>query len=163
MVVNHKHMKQLFVLTLITSLALNSFAQETKIKLLLGKSESYVKNYLDSLVKVYKTDGMYFEMDKNEYGEVSMGVYSEDDEAIIDCLAFYCFFQKVGKEQMCVRQLIGGSPEYGEKQKATLLSGFKQSSKNKWTKPFDMGFTILAEYVLEKENETYYITLSLVD
>lgn len=156
-------MKQLFFLALFTSLTLNSIAQESKIKLLLGKSESYVKNYLDSLVKVHKSDGVYFEKDKNEYGEVSMGVYSEDDESTIDCLAFYCFFMKVGKEQVCVRQLIGGSPEYGEKQKQILFKDFTKVSDNKWSKPFDMGFTLIAEYVLERENETYYITFSLVD
>lgn len=153
---------RIFLTFLIVFFCNHLFSQESKTKLLLGKKETYVRNYLDSLTNANKSAGVYFEEDKNEYGELSMGVYSEEDESVLGYLVIYCFFQKIGDEQVCVRQLIGGSPEYGEKQKPSPSSEFKQLSKNKWTKPFDMGFTILAEYVLEEENDTYYITFNLV-
>ncbi len=138
-----------------------TYSQEPDFKILLGKNESYVRNYFNAVVKANKASGVYLEERKNKYGQTSMGIYSEQDEDLLGCLVIHCFFQKVGDDQVCIRQLIGGSPEYGEKYKVILFKDFKQLSKNKWSRPFNMGFTVLSEYVLEKEN--YYITYNLID
>jgi hypothetical protein len=100
-----------WVLFFLFCLSYQAFSQESKNPILLGRKETYVRNYLDSLTNANKSAGVYFEEDKNEYGEVSMGVYSEEDESVLGYLVIYCFFQKIGDEQVCVRQLIGGSPE----------------------------------------------------
>jgi hypothetical protein len=153
-------LKKALLLHLLVLFVSNAFSQKVPY-LLLGKNEIYVRNYLDSIVNANKAYGIYKEEGKNDYGQISMGVYSEEDESVLDCLVIYCFFQKVGNNQVCIRQLIGGSPEYGEKHKAILSKDFKQLSKNKWSRPFNMGFSVLAEYVLEKE--TYYLTYNLVE
>ncbi len=141
----------------------NSFGQTSKTQLLLGKTEKYVRAYLDSIVNENKDNGVYKEESKNKYGQISMGVYSENEEEILDCLTIYCFFQKIGDDQVCIKQFIGGNPEYAETQIAALNKDYKKITSNKWTKPFKMGFSVLAEYVLDKTDETYYITFDLVD
>ncbi len=156
-------MKRLIVLTLLIVLSSNSFGQASKTKLLLGMTDKYVRRYLDSIVSANKNNGVYLEESTKREGRISMGVYSENEEEILDCLAIYCFFKKVGNEQICIEQLIGGNPEYGEIQKAVLNSNYKKIGANKWTKPFKMGFLVLAEYVNDKSKDLYYITYKLVD
>ena len=123
-------MKYLISLLIVLGCCMKSFSQEQPIKMLLGKTDKYVRNYLDSIARIYDANGVEFseKMDKKGFG--SMGLTSEEGEDFMDCLMIYCFFQQLGNERICIKQLIGGSPESANVHRAFLDRNYHKQGEN---------------------------------
>jgi len=151
-----------------TFLYLSSFSQIGNVQVLIGKYDTYVKKYLDSLNSLKPNP--YFEIKKDftKNGDmVLIAKFPLSDQPIFGCYFIMVLFQRTPNgNQICTSEKISGEVQYADWNLNFIKDNFTRipSETAKWEKPFGLTFKIIAEFERQDGNlPSYVITYSVKD
>ena len=163
--------KLLLFLTMLFSLALNSFSQAPPVKILIGDDENAVRKYFTELKnRLNENELVKIEQTTTDDGQMILKFYTpSNEESKTNSLRILAIFNRnPNKTEVCIGQAVIGSDESVYKNLSYIKDNYKFQAENKWIRqvlgidgrPLP-GFKILAQF--SKEKSIYNITYKLMD
>lgn len=159
-------MKILLVI-ICTFIYFSSFSQIGNVQVLIGKYDTYVKKYFDSLNSLKPNPYFKIKKDFSKNGEmVLIAEFATSDQPIFGCYFIMVLFQRTKDgNQICISEKISGEVQYADGNLNYIKDNFTRipSETAKWEKPFgyDLTFKIIAEFERRDGNyPSYVITYS---
>lgn len=154
-------MKPFFILIIIFQLFSSSLKAQEPVKVLITKNEDEVVNYLNSLIQRSDNKELKIERSISDNGAltIQLGVpLNENDKFGFLDLTFV--FHRFQKEEICVTQLVMGSPTYIYSNLSFIKDKFEFISSNNWQLQLGGGAYITAIYD-KRDNESCAIIYKL--
>ncbi len=130
-------MKNSIVILLLLICISPCFSQIDHLQILLGKTESQVRHYLDSLNSLKKNPYYKIEKDISQDGNLILkSGFSISDEQFYTCTSIWTFFNRIQGTEICVNQRFLGGVEYAQSNLSFIKDNFEFVSEGRWQKPF---------------------------
>jgi|SRR5690348_3178118 len=154
-------MKRILISILLFFTCYSSFSQISHIELLIGRSDSDVTSYFDSLNSLKRNPYYKIKKGVSNYGDMILSVeYAIDDESYYTCSSIMTRFARLKGEEFCDREYVMGSTEFATSNLDFIKDNFKFVSENNWEKILVPDhFKIVASF--EKQENSYLIKYEL--
>ena len=111
------------------------YSQIEHVEILLGKDESQVRQYLDSLNKLKAEKYSLIKQDVADDGSLLLSVsFLTEDEKFYKCLGIGLSFRRTASKEICTYQRIYGTAELAQNNLNYIKDNFIFKSENKWEK-----------------------------
>lgn len=140
----------------------SSFSQINHIDVLIGKLDSHVTKYFDSLNNLKSNPYYKIKRDVTNYGDMLLSVeFSSVDQSYYNCLSITTRFTRSQGSEFCDKQYITGRSEFAKPNLDFIKDNFTfVQEKNIWEKVLIPGhFKVVATF--ESEEKFYNITYEL--
>ncbi|WP_121353168.1 hypothetical protein [Flavisolibacter nicotianae] len=147
------------LLLLITT---NAFSQIDHIKVLIGRPESAIREYFDSLNHLKSNPAYRIDRDVAENGDLMLSVsFSLKDEDFYTCIGIAVVFIRIsGGEEICRTQVVHGSSKNAQPNLAYIKDNYKYIKENYWERAIAPGAKIGAEFKSEMVNNHSSYTIA---
>jgi hypothetical protein len=155
-------MKRISISILSFFIFYSSFSQINHIELLIGKLDSDVTSYFDSLNSLKSNPYYKIKRDVSDYGDMILKVeFALADGAYYTCSSIITRFVRLKGDEFCDRQYIMGSAEFAKPNLDFIKDNFKfVPEKDNWEKILIPDhFKVIATF--EKKEEFYTIRYEL--
>jgi hypothetical protein len=159
-------MKIYLLLCVFIIASLSAFSQIVHIEVLLGKSELYVTNYLDSLNRLKSNPNYKIKKSVSDEGSLILeNAFILEDEAYYSCYSVLTRFLRIKGTEICVKEVIVGTKAYAQKNLVYIKDNFNFVSNSKWEQPFvelpNLKITATFESLKNEASESYAISYTL--
>lgn len=153
-------MKKIFIFLLFFVSTNLCFSQIDHIRVLIGKTESEVRHYLDSLNSLKSNP--YYKIKENVSVNGNLYLecgYSIFDEEYYTCTFLLVGFQRFSGTEVCTNQTISGSVEYAQSNLSFIKDNFKLVSAQRWENPFSSSnkFKMVATFERREGDYPVYV------
>jgi hypothetical protein len=124
------------------------------IPVLIGKPESVVVKYMDSLNSLKNNPYYRISRSTNSFGDLQLtSSFSMADQSFYKCLSLIFIFQRIKGTEICSQQFFYGDAQYASYNLNYIKDNFKQVG-DKWEYPFYNipEYKIVAEYTKKDGN-----------
>ncbi len=125
-------------------------SQVDHVSVLIGKTDTDVSNYLDSLNNTHPSSYYKIKRSTSSDGNLTFQVDSYlGDETYWHFYAIIIFFKRINGIEICTTQMIMGSLEFAQYNLSYVKDNFHFVSENVWEKPWVLlpQFKILAKFI----------------
>jgi hypothetical protein len=144
--------------------SLKCLSQVDHIGVLLGKSDSAVINYLDSLIHLRANSN--YKVEKTASGDGDLILHCDFDangQSFYNCRNVYFFVHSFPDGvNICYKQTVSGPIEYAPSQLSFVKSNYKTVSPNRWQGDVSRDYRIVATFdTTNKDNPGYTLSYKL--
>ena len=140
----------------------SSFSQINHVELLVGKLDSHVTSYFDSLNGLKSNPYYKIKKDVTDYGDMLLSVeFASVDQSYYTCLSITTRFTRLKGTEFCNKQYITGRSEFAKPNLDFIKDNFTfVAEKNNWEKILIPDhFKIIATF--ERQGNFYSIIYEL--
>ena len=142
---------------------LKCLSQIDHIRVLLGKSDSAVINYLDSLTNLKANSNYKVEQTSGDGDLILHCDFDVNGQSFYNCRYVYFFIHSFPDGvNMCYKQSVSGPIQYAPSQLNFVQSNFKVASTNQWQGDISRDYRVVAILdTTNKDNPGFTLTYKL--
>jgi hypothetical protein len=155
-------MKKNLFLVLLLCISYTSNCQLQHIAILIGKTDTDIKNYFDTL---NNNQHLVPETSVTDYGDLLLDyILPLSAQKSYTCYSIITLFKRINGNEICIKQTIMGNLEFAQPNLSFIQDNFKFVSDGKWEMPYPLNpaLKIVATFLsLHDKFPTYNITYEI--
>jgi hypothetical protein len=130
-------MNKNIILAILLLVSCSCYSQVDHIEMLIGKTDSEVTQYFDSLNSLKNNPYYKIKRDVTDNGDLMLSVeFALSDGGYYTCSSIMTRFERVKGIEICVTQGIVGSTEFAQGNLSFIKDNFEVVSEGRWKKPY---------------------------